>query len=456
MTATALQRVAPGPRANLLLGSLPEYQRDPLNLFMNAALRYGDIVRLRIGPRAVHLITSPDYIKYVLQENNRNYHKSASYEKTKPLLGQGLLTSEDDFWRRQRKLSQPAFHRQRIGAFATTMTDATNEMLDRWQAAVERAQPMDIAKEMMRLTLTIVGQTLFSTDVSDEADSVGRALTIALEHTTHRMQAIFDLGERLPTPENRRFHEAIKTLDKIVFGMIEERRRSGVDHGDLLSMLLQARDEETGESMSDKQLRDEAMTIFLAGHETTANALAWSWYLLSKHPDVARRLRAELDETLGGRVPTVQDLPNLRYTTMVIEEAMRLYPPAWAIGRNTIGEDEIGGYHIPADSIVAISSYVTHRLPTYWDNPEGFDPERFTPERSEGRPRFAYFPFGGGPRICIGNNFAMMEMQLVLATIAQRYRLDLTPGQVIEPEPMVTLRPRNGIQMTVRPLTGGR
>lgn len=450
MTQTQLQRVAPGPRGNLLLGSLPDYQRDPLNLFMNAALEYGGIVRFRMGPRNIHLITDPDSIKYVLQDNNRNYHKSVSYEKTKPMLGEGLLTSEDDFWRRQRKLAQPAFHRQRIGAFATTMTEATATMLDRWQSAAEQSQPLDIAREMMRLTLTIVGLTLFSSDVSGAAETVGRALTVALEHTNQRMQAIFDLGEKLPTRENRRFAAAIQMLDRVVYGMIEQRRRSGEDTGDLLSMLLHSTDAETGESMSDRQLRDEAMTIFLAGHETTANALAWTWYLLSKHPEVARRLRAEVDQVLGDRVPTIEDLPRLRYTEMVLYESMRLYPPAWAIGRNSIAADEIGGCSIPPDSIIALSPYVTHRLPAYWDNPEGFDPDRFTPERSAGRPRFAYFPFGGGPRLCIGNNFAMMEAQLVVAMVAQRYRLELVPGQIVDPEPMITLRPRNGVLMTVK------
>jgi len=398
----------------------------------------------------VYLVSHPDLIKHILQDNNRNYHKSVGYEKTRPMLGYGLLTSEDDFWRRQRRLAQPAFHRKHISAFATTMTDATSQMLQRWQHHAESGAPFNAAAEMMRLTLTIVGRTLFNTDLSDEADKVGQALTIALEHTNRRMQSLFDLGEKLPTPENRRFNEAIKTLDEVVYGMIEERRRTNIDNGDLLSLLLHAQDEETGERMSDKQLRDEAMTIFLAGHETTANALAWTWYLLSKHPDVARRLRNELAAVLGGRTPTLDDLPNLVYTKMVLDEALRLYPPAWAIGRNSLAADKLGDYHLPANSIVVLSPYVTHRLPEFWPNPEGFDPERFRPEQAENRPRFAYFPFAGGPRLCIGNNFALMEMQLILAMIAQRYHLDLVPGHPIELEPMVTLRPRHGVLVTLR------
>jgi cytochrome P450 len=449
MTVAALHRPVPGPRGNLFLGSIRGYQRNPLRLFTEATRHYGPIVRFRFGTREVYFMSHPDYVKHVLQEHNRNYHKSLAYDKTRPMLGYGLLTSEDEFWRRQRRLVQPAFHRKYIGSFATTMTDATDAMLERWEPYAQTGQPFDVAKEMMRLTLTIVGKTLFSTDVSGEADRVGQALTIALEHTSKRMQALFDLGEKLPTPENRRFNEAIRTLDEVVYGMIEERRRTGAAYNDLLSLLLHAQDEDTGERMSDKQLRDEAMTIFLAGHETTANALSWTWYLLSKHPDVARTLRAEVNQVLGGRVPTLEDLPKLRYTKMVIDESLRLFPPAWGVGRTALGDDEIDGYRIPGGAIVALSAYVTHRLPEFWDNPEGFDPERWTPERNEKRPRFAYFPFGGGPRLCIGNNFALMEAQLIVATIAQRYRIDLVPGHPIVPEPMVTLRPKHGVLMTL-------
>jgi cytochrome P450 len=307
---------------------------------------------------------------------------------------------------------------------------------------------------MMRLTLTIVCQTLFSSDISTEADEVGQALTTVLKHTIDRMQSLFDLAEILPLPENRRFYEALRTLDQVVYGMIKERRRSGRDTGDLLSMLVFARDEETGQSMSDKQLRDEVMTIFLAGHETTANALGWTWYLLSRHPEVTRRLEAELAEVLDGRTPTLDDLSKLNYTSMVIQEAMRLYPPAWIIGRNAVEADQIDGYDIPADSSIILSPYVTHRHPGFWDNPEGFDPERFSPQQTKDRPYFAYFPFGGGPRLCIGNNFALMEAKLVLATVAQRYRLELVPGHPVEPEPLVTLRPKYGLLMTLRPRNG--
>lgn len=304
---------------------------------------------------------------------------------------------------------------------------------------------------MMRLTLTIVCLTLFTSDISDEASDVGQALTVVLRHANNRISSLFPLPENFPTEENYRFQQALKTLDRVVYNLINERRQSGEDTGDLLSMLVFARDEETGESMSEKQLRDEVMTIFLAGHETTANALSWTWYLLSKHPDVERRLDAELKEVLGGRVPTLFDLKNLKYTLQVLNETMRLYPPVWEIGRENIGTDQLGGYDIPSNSTIILSAYVTHRHPDFWENPEGFDPERFSPEHSGNRPQYAYFPFGGGPRTCIGNNFALMEAQLVIADIAQKYRLELVPGHVVEPEPMITLRPRNGILMTLHP-----
>jgi len=448
MTVAAIHRPVPGPQGSLFLGSLRPHQRNPLRFFLEATRQHGPLVHFQFGQRSVYLITSPEYVKHVLQDNNRNYHKSLAYDKMRPMLGYGLLTSEDDFWRRQRRLAQPVFHRKHIGAFATTMTDVTLAMLERWDGRLRSGEPFDVAHEMMRLTLTIVGETLFSTDVSGEADRVGQALTTALEETTHRFQALIPWREKLATPQNRRFGESIRTLDEVVYGMIAERRRTGASGSDLLGLLLDAQDEDTGERMSDKQLRDEAMTIFLAGHETTANALAWTWYLLSKHPHVARNLHAELDEVLHGRVPTLADLPQLRYTKMVIDESLRLFPPAWGIGRTAMNDDEIDGYHIPAGSIVALSTYVTHRLPHLWPNPEGFDPERWAPEQPVDRPRFAYFPFGGGPRLCIGNNFALMELQLVLATIAQRVRLDVVPGHPIVLDPGVTLRPKHGMLMT--------
>ncbi|MBW4671378.1 MAG: cytochrome P450 [Cyanomargarita calcarea GSE-NOS-MK-12-04C] len=444
-----LQNTPPGPQGSPIIGSLADLQKDSLNFLLNIRREYGNVVRFRLGTRVLYLVSHPDDIKHVLQDNNKNYQKSPGYQKLESFLGQGLLTSEGNVWRRSRKLMQPAFHRERISNFSEIMTDATEKMLQRWQGFAERREAFNVSDEMMRLTLSIVCRTLFTTDISDEASDVGKSLTVVLKYASDRISSLFVLPENIPTPENIRYQQALSTLDRVVYGLINERKQSGEDTGDLLSMLVFARDEETGESMNDKQLRDEIMTIFLAGHETTANALSWTWYLLSKHPDVERRLSAELKEVLGGRVPTLFDLKNLQYTSMVLNEAMRLYPPAWEVGRETINADKIGGYDIPSNSTVIMSSYVTHRNPDFWDNPEGFDPERFSPERSTGRHQYAYFPFGGGPRTCIGNNFALMEAQLIIADIAQRYRLELVPGHVIEPQPMITLRSRNGVLVTL-------
>ena len=306
---------------------------------------------------------------------------------------------------------------------------------------------------MMRLTLHIVGRALLTMDLTAQADQIGRNMTIANEAF-----AEFDLGTLmpwLPTPGNLRFKKAARELRAMVLDIIGQRRREGGDYGDLLSMLLAVRDEETGEGMNDEQLRDEVLTLILAGHETTATALSWIWYLLSQHPEVEAKLHAELDEVLGGRTPAMSDLNHLTYTGMVVDEAMRLYPPVWAVGRAAIDDDEIMGYRIPKGSNLLLSQWFAHRHPSFWENPARFDPERFSAERSEGRPRYAFFPFGGGPRMCIGNIFALTEAQLVLAAVAQRYRLRMVPGHRIELQPLVTLRSRYGVKVTLKPRATG-
>jgi cytochrome P450 len=303
---------------------------------------------------------------------------------------------------------------------------------------------------MMRLTLGMAGKTLFSMDLSNEADEVGRAAATVIQYANDRFTRLLPLPTNIPTPHNRRFWKALRTLDTVVQGIIDVRRREEKDAGDLLSMLLLARDEETGEGMNDQQLRDEVRAFILAGHETTAAALAWTWYLLAQHPHIEHRLHTELVTVLDGRSPTFEDLPKLTYTKMVLEESMRLYPPGWGFERRAVADDEIGGYHIPADSLVLISPYVTHRHSAFWEDPERFDPERFTPEPLAGRPRYTYFPFGGGPRQCIGNEFAIVQCQLIIAMVAQTYRLRLVPGHPVEPEPSVTLRPRHGLLMTLQ------
>ncbi|HLI81944.1 MAG TPA: cytochrome P450 [Candidatus Binataceae bacterium] len=419
--------------------------RDPL-VFLGKIFRdYGDLVHLRFFKLHIYAIGHPDGIKHALQDNHRNYTKSFDYQILARLLGNGLVTSEGDLWLRQRRLMQPMFHKQKIAAFGAMMADCAGAMLERWDAHAKSDEAFDVMPEMMRLTLQIVGRALLTIDLTGHADQIGRNMTIANERF-----AQFDLGMLLPflpTPANLRFRRAAHELRSLVLDIIAQRRAEGRDYGDLLSMLLAVRDEETGEGMNNEQLRDEVLTLILAGHETTATAMSWIWYLLSQHPEVEAKLHAELDEVLGGRAPAMSDLANLSYTGMVVDEAMRIFPPVWAVGRAAIGDDEIMGYPIPKGSNLMLTQYYAHRHPAFWENPERFDPERFSPERAGGRPRYAYFPFGGGPRMCIGNIFALTEAQLILASVAQRYRLRLAPGHPIEALPLVTLRPRYGVKV---------
>jgi cytochrome P450 len=447
---------APGPRGHWFWGSIQERRQHPLRLFTRAHQEYGDLVRFRMGP-AISLVSvaSPELVKHVLVDHADRYSKPPSlFRELHGLLGNGLFTSEGDFWKRQRRLMQPAFHKERLAALADTMVEATANMLARW-GQHPTSTPLDVSAEMMRLTLGIVGRTLFSTDVSGTADRVGQALTVAVELSNHR---ILSLGLRppdfLPTPRNRAWRQALATLDAVVFDIIARRRAGETRGNDLLAMLMAAQDADTGERMTDEQLRDECMTLFLAGHETTANGLAWMWHLLAQHPEVEARARAEVDGVLGGRLPTAQDVPRLRYLTQVFEETLRLHPPVWIFARQPVKEDVLAGVRVPANPrvILVISPYVLHRQPALWPEPERFDPERFSPERSAQRSRFAFLPFGGGQRLCIGNSFALMEATLITAAVLQRFRLRPLPGQPIEPEPLVTLRPRGGLPMRLEPL----
>ena len=428
---------------------LPALRRDPIGVFVETAQRFGDVAYLKIGPQHAYLVTRPEHIRHVLQDNARNYHKSPFYDKLKPSVGEGLLTSEDSFWLRQRRMAQPAFHRERVAALAAVMVHAASETAARWETAASRGEPLDVSDEMMRLTQTIVLRTLLGGDLGPFEGKLDQAWAFVNEYVGASFWSL-GLMERLPTARNRRFRRALGVLDGAVFHIIEKRRRAGREADDLLSMLMFARDEESGQAMTDKQLRDEVMTMLLAGHETTSLALAWTWYLLARHPDVRQRLDAELDMVLGGRPPAYNDLANLPYARMIIEEAMRLYPPAWGLSRRAVAPDEIGGYHLPRGWLVFIMPFVMHRHRAYWDDPERFDPGRFTPERNAARPKFVYMPFGGGPRQCIGNQFAMIEAHLALASLAQRYRCDLVPGPPVEPWPLITLRPRHGIRMHIQ------
>jgi cytochrome P450 len=445
-------RRAPGIRYPTAFHFLFAARRDPLGLLLAAAREYGDVVRFDAWPYVIHMLYHPDHIKYVLQENNRNYWKGNLIGRVKPLIGEGLFTSEGDFWRRQRRLAQPAFHRQRIESFATIMSTAGTRMLEAWAAPAADGTPIDFMEHMSRVTLRIVGQALFGIDLVGEAAGVGRAMLSALKFVSEEAFSLFPSVLMIPTPRNLRFRRARAELDRVVLGIIEGRRRSGAGGDDLLAMLMEARDEDTGEGMSDRQLRDEIMTFVLAGHETTAVTLAWACLLLAQHPEVGDRVRREVSTVLAGRTPALADLPRLELTRRVIDETLRLYPPVAVISRESYAADEIGGYAIPAKSGAMLSPYVTHRHPAFWPDPEHFDPERFTPEQVAARPRFAYFPFSGGPRLCIGNEFALMEAQILLATIMQRYRVDVAPGHVVQEEIRVTLRPRQPMLMVPRPV----
>ena len=447
MPDTGSPKTVPGVSGLALFRMLPQFRRDPLEAFSSLSRQYGHFVRFK-GLVTAFQLTHPRDIEHVLQTNQQNYRKGRIYAEAKASIGDGLLVSEGDFWRRQRRLAQPAFHRQRIAGLAKIMADSSESMLEQWQRYKPGDPPFDVVPEMKRLALRIVGLALFSTDLGDDMDVINRTLETARAHFLRRMWQPVRLPVSIPTRRNRIFLRAVREAEAVIYRIINEhRQRSDANQADLLSMLMRVRDDETGESMNDRQLRDESLTILTAGHETTAIALSWTWYLLSRHEEIERKLQDELSTVLGGRAPTFEDLPNLKYSLMIIEEAMRLYPPAWVIGRTAIGDDEISGRRVKAGAEILLSPYITHRHPDFWDEPQSFKPERFSPEKSAGRPRFAYFPFGGGARLCIGNNFALMEMQIILATVAQRYRLRLSPGQTVEPEASFTLHPRRGIKM---------
>ena len=439
------KRSPPGPRARFPGYMMLQFLRRRLPFMIESVEKYGDIVLFKVGNERVHLFNHPDLIRDVLVTNQKNFVKSRALVRAKRLLGEGLLTSEGEFHLRQRRLTQPAFHRDRVAAYGRSMVDYAVRASSRWVSA----KSLDIHDEMMKLTLAIVAKTLFSTDVESEATEIGDALTVSFESFNVATLPFSEILEKLPLPYTRRFEAARARLDATIYRIIDERRASGRDEGDLLSMLLLAQDTEgDGGGMTNAQLRDEAMTIFLAGHETTANALSWTWYLLSKNPDVEARFHREVD-ALGDRSPQPEDLPSLPYTRMILAESMRLYPPAWAVGRRALNDFEANGYLIPARSMVLMSQYITHRDPRFYPDPERFDPERWRPEVAATRPKFSYFPFGGGTRICIGEQFAWMEGILILAAIGRRWRMQYLEDSPPELEPRITLRPKSPLRMRV-------
>ena len=445
--ATNGKRVPPGPRGLPLLGMALQVLRDPLGTLQRIAREYGDIVRIPIGPDSRILLNHPDYIEQVNVIQQSKFHKSKlTKDVTGRLLGEGLLISEGDFWRRQRRLAQPAFHRSRINEYASTMVESAETQIRKWSDGEER----DIAQEMTALTLETAVRTLFGTTLPGEARQVGRSLDFLVRYSLRKARFPIKVPESWPTPANRRAERELKFLDSLVYRIIDERKRLGNigEHKDLLSLLMSAMDED-GSQMTPKQLRDETMTLFLAGHETTALTLSWAWYLLSKNPAAEVLLHEELRDVLGGRAPGIGDLGRLQYLLAVVNEVLRLYPPAYILARTSIAPSTIGGYDFPAGSTVIFSQWVMQRDARFFDDPEAFRPERWLDGLEDRLPAGAYFPFGDGPRRCIGQNFALMEAVLVIATIAQKFQLQLVEGQKIVPEPLVTLRPRNGIRMRI-------
>jgi cytochrome P450 len=445
--ASSPRRRAPGPRGRPFVGSYFELQRDPLAFLVRCSRDYGHVVRIRpFGGLHWHFLSHPDHLEHLLQRHHTNYPKGIFARLVSLAAGEGIVSLEGDSWLRQRRLMQPAFHRRRLAGLAATMTSATEEMLQAWDARAGGPIRIDATAAFTRLTLAIVGRTLVGIDMTGDAEAFGRAFTATLAYLNFRLMHPFALPVAVPTPRNVRYRRAVATLDGLLDPLIRARREARTDTGDLLSMLLEARDEQ-GEGMSDHQVREEVKTLMTAGQETTAGTLFWCVYLLARHPDEERRVHAEVDAL--GREPDIEDLPRLVHTRRVIEESLRLYPGILWLGRAALAEDEIGGYHVAAGSRVIFSSYVTHRHPDFWERPDDFDPDRFAPDRAAGRPRGAYLPFGLGPRHCIGDQFAMMEAQLVLASIARRYRLRLERDEPVRPEILATLRPPAGVMMRV-------
>jgi cytochrome P450 len=434
-------RFPPGPKGHFLLGNSVDYLRDPLGFVTRAKRDFGDMVRLKLGRHLTYLVNHPEYIEYILRGHADNFHKDRMTRWLVPLVGEGLLTSEDSYWRRQRKLAQPSFQHQQIERYGAVMVEHTERMLDRWRDDEVR----DPHEDLMSLTLSIVAKTLFDAELSGDAEVVGESLTIVMNHFMSPMR-YFPMLDRLPLPSSRRYWAAIGRIDEIIYRIIRVRRESGRDAGDLVSRLLAARDDE-GKGMSDRQLRDEVVTLVLAGHETTALALFYIFYLLDRWPACQDRLAAELEAVLRDRPPTIADVPRLKYTEWVVREAMRLYPPAWGIAREALADCEIGGYHVPRGTQLFLTQWLVHRDARWFDDPEVFRPERWDNDLIKRLPRCAYFPFGDGPRVCIGNHFAMMEAVLILATIARRYRLVVEPGQTLTLLPSITMRPRYGLKM---------
>lgn len=447
-TSTAHGDKIPGPRGWPLVGVLPLIKRDPLGSIQGFRRDYGDFVHLHNPLFPCFQVSHPDYVTHVLVDNYRNYRKSRFHDMLRPLIGNGLLTSDGDHWRRQRRMIQPAFHQRCIDGHATAMAAAAARLVERWRPLAKKGEPVDVGAEMTRLGMEILVDTLFGgTDASGViAGQLLRDVAGVQESASSRYVKLFPFAKILTRSAERRRRDAIARLDALMFRLIGEHRATPRP-GTLLSFLLAARDPETGQGMDDRDVRDEAMTLLMAGHETTAGTLSWVWHLLARHPDAAARVQAEADAVAG--FPVAADVDRLPYTRQVIHETLRLYPPAWVFSREAIAEDRIAGHAVPAGSMVTLSPAVIHRHPDWWEDPDAFEPDRFLPEPSAARPRHVYLPFGAGPRVCVGAQFSLTAMLLSVAGIAARYHLRPVPGQPVVPDPLLSLRPRGGLWMTL-------
>lgn len=436
-------------RGHPVFGAALRFRDNPVELLSSARAECGPAVKVRLGYLRTYLFFRPEHVKHILLDNQRNYEK-AGYSKLEPLIGNALLSSEGDTWRSQRSVVQPAFHRRHVDSMAATMVNATEQLADRWYERLSGGPTVvDVETEMTRLTLTVVSRTLFGYDVGHAASEVGEALRFVLRYGTDRIGRFFYLPEAVPTPANRRYRRSIRRLDEIVDDLIANRRMESSPRDDLLSMLLGDLDDRKQGVSSQRELRDQIMTFLSAGHETTAMALTWALYLLDQNQDKADILREELDDALNGRPPTPADLRSLPYTEMFLNESLRMYPPVWGLARKALQEDRVGAYHVPKHSRVIVSPYVTHRDPDLWKNPDTFEPERFSAAATGARSPYAFFPFGLGPRTCVGRNFARTEAMITLAILAQRFSFELARDQRVSLEPIFTLKPSNGLKMKI-------
>jgi cytochrome P450 len=450
-TRVGSARAFPGPRGNALLGIMLEGMRDRLGLMTGMAEEFGDVVRFKLGPKALYFLNHPDHAKHVLVDNQSNYQKGIGLIHARKVLGDGLLTSEGELWKRQRRTINPAFHRERLSRFAGSVVEEAATLTSRWRQLTEGgpAGPLDVVTEMTDMTVGVLGKTLLDTDLG-AYETIAHAFQVVQDQAMFEMMTLNMVPHALPLPRHFRFRAAKRELERIVEDIVRRRQQTGVVGDDVLSRLLADLDQEADSDVRRRRLHDELVTILLAGHETTASTLSWAWYELSRQPELAERMRAEALEVFGDGLPVYEDLHRLTYTSMVIQETMRLHPAVWILPRRSLAADQVDGFEIPAGADVMICPYTLHRHPDFWDEPERFDPERFRPDQASNRHRYAYIPFGGGPRYCIGSNLGMMEATFAAAMVAREFRLDLQPGREVVGDPLLILRVRDGLPMTIR------